>query len=138
MPGKDTRLDRADLLLRVLELPEQEGHGRASLVWKAIRCRAGGTLAQLGQAPDALRHDDPEFPQQTPDRVGELGALPDQQGPGPMQGKNRLLIDGLDWHEAHVRPRHRFADRLGIGGIGLVPLDIGLDVLRRDQPDVMP
>ena len=31
----------------------------------------------------------------------------------------------------------RLADRLGIGGVGLVPLDVGLDVLRRYEPDLV-
>ena len=33
---------------------------------------------------------------------------------------------------------HRFADRLGVGGIILVALDVGLHILRRHQPDLMP
>jgi hypothetical protein len=37
-------------------------------------------------------------------------------------------------HEPHSRPPHRLANRLGIGGIVLVALDVGLHVFRRHQP----
>src|SRR3954464_105882 len=41
-------------------------------------------------------------------------------------------------HEAHGRALSGLADRLGICGIVLLPLDERLDVRRRDQPDRMP
>jgi hypothetical protein len=37
----------------------------------------------------------------------------------------------------HARPDHGLADRLGVGGVGLVRLDEGLHVLGRDQPDLV-
>src|SRR6185312_16487542 len=43
----------------------------------------------------------------------------------------------LDRHGAHRRVARRLADRLGIAGIGLVALDEGLDVGRRDQPHLV-
>jgi hypothetical protein len=43
------------------------------------------------------------------------------------------LLGRLDRHEPHRWPPHRFRDRLGIGGIGLAPLDIGFDVSRWHQ-----
>jgi hypothetical protein len=55
-----------------------------------------------------------------------------------VHGQDGLLLDALDRHEAHVRPAHCLADRLGIGRIVLVRLDVGLDELRRHQPDRMP
>ena len=50
-----------------------------------------------------------------------------------MQGKDALLLDGLDWHETHVRSADCLTDRFSIGCIGLVPLDVGLHILRGDQ-----
>src|SRR3954451_21018979 len=44
----------------------------------------------------------------------------------------------LDRDEPHAGSLHRFADRLGIGGIVFVGLDVGLHVLRRDQSNLMP
>src|SRR5512142_608043 len=55
-----------------------------------------------------------------------------------MQGKDALLLDGFDGHEARVRSTYGLADRLRVGRIGLVALDVGLHVLRWDKADEMP
>jgi hypothetical protein len=55
-----------------------------------------------------------------------------------MNSKQRLLLDGLDRHEAHVRSRHGLADRLRIARITLVRLHVGLHELRRHQSDGVP
>src|ERR1051325_2674521 len=55
-----------------------------------------------------------------------------------MQGKDALLLDGLDGHEAHVRSTHGFADCLRVGRIGLVTLDLGLHVFRWAQGHLVP
>jgi hypothetical protein len=47
------------------------------------------------------------------------------------------LRKGLDSDEVHRRPLHRFRDRLGIAVVVLVALEERLDVLRRDQADVV-
>lgn len=52
-----------------------------------------------------------------------------------MQRQDRLLLDGLDRHEAHVRSRGGFADRLGVGRVVLVRLHVRLDELRCNQPN---
>src|SRR5258708_29534125 len=52
--------------------------------------------------------------------------------------KNALCLSRLDWHEAHGRPCYRLADRLGIGRVVLVALDVSLHVGRRHQPHRMP
>ena len=70
--------------------------------------------------------------------LDQHGPLPDQQIARPMMQQGRLLGDRLDRHEAHVRPADRFADRLGISGIGLAAADIRLDIGWRDQPNLMP
>jgi hypothetical protein len=85
MPGQDVGFDRPDSILGLVELSEQQTHRSAGLVGERSLFRAGGTFAQLCQAPDAFGGDDPELAQQATDRVGELGALPDQQSPDPMQ-----------------------------------------------------
>jgi hypothetical protein len=70
-------------------------------------------------------------------RVDRRGALADQLVAHAMQYQRRLLVPGLHRHEAHARPLHRLAARLGVGRIVLVALDVGLDVLRRHQPCVV-
>jgi hypothetical protein len=68
-------------------------------------------------------------------RVDVHGLLLDQELADPMQLADALLLDRLHRHEAHGRPRHRLADRLRVGGVVLVALDVGLHVLGRDQTD---
>ena len=55
----------------------------------------------------------------------------------PMKGEDRLLIERLYRNKPHVGPRDSLADGFRIGGVCLVPLDVGLHILRRDQPHVM-
>jgi hypothetical protein len=49
-----------------------------------------------------------------------------------------LLFGALHHGETHRRTDQRFTDRFGISRIILVRLDVRLDVLRRDQPDLVP
>jgi len=55
----------------------------------------------------------------------------------PMHRQDRLLLDALHWHKAHVRSAHRLADRFGIGDIVLVCLHVRLHKLRCHQPHRM-
>src|SRR3954452_9894382 len=50
-----------------------------------------------------------------------------------MQRLQVELIIGLDRHEAHVLPRHRFGDCFGIEEVVLVRLEKRLYELRRDS-----
>jgi hypothetical protein len=51
-----------------------------------------------------------------------------------VKEKRGLLIGALDRHEPHRRTLYRFADRLGIGHVVLLALDVRFDELRRHQP----
>src|SRR5580700_2159883 len=51
-----------------------------------------------------------------------------------MQHQPALLLGRFDLYETHGRPPRRLADRLGVGRIVLVALDVGLHVPRRHQP----
>src|SRR5271166_2232198 len=48
-----------------------------------------------------------------------------------------LLLDRLHLHKSHRRPAYRLADRLRVGRIVLVALDISLHILRRHQPNLV-
>ena len=72
-----------------------------------------------------------------PQGIDHLGPLPHQKIARPMQHQPALLLGRFDLHETHGRPPHRLADRLGVGGIVLVALDVGLHVLRRHQPHLV-
>jgi hypothetical protein len=54
-----------------------------------------------------------------------------------VQHQRRLLFEGLDGHKPHRWPSHRLTDRFGVGRIVLVPLYIGLHILRRHQTHLM-
>ena len=69
--------------------------------------------------------------------VDHLGPLSHQKIARAMQHQPPLLLDRFDLHKTHGRPPYRLADRLGIGGIVLVALDVGLHVLCRHQPHLM-
>lgn len=92
----------------------------------------------MGEALAPLVGDKAEFGEMGPQCVAQLRALTDQQSTRAMDGQRRLLLVRLDGHEAHARPRHGFADRCGVGCSVLLAADIGLDVARRDQPDLVP
>ncbi len=57
---------------------------------------------------------------------------------GLVQHQNRLLVGTLDRYEAHIRSRHRLADRRRIDHVILAPLDVGFDVSRRYQNHLVP
>src|SRR5215475_11794684 len=51
--------------------------------------------------------------------------------PGAMKHQTTLLLERLDRHKPHVGPRDRFANRLRVGRVILLSLDIRLHVGRR-------
>ena len=56
----------------------------------------------------------------------------------PMQHQTALLFGRLGLGKPHIGPGHRFADGLGVGGIILLPLDVGLHLGRRHQAHGVP
>jgi len=48
------------------------------------------------------------------------------------------LAQQVDRDEAHRLARHRFADRLGVGGVRLAAFHVWFDIGWRDQPHLMP
>ena len=77
------------------------------------------------------------FGQMAAKRVDRLRSLPNEKIPGAKHHGLRLLVLGLDGDEAHGRPRRRLGNGFGICRIVLLPLDKGLHIDRRDQPDLM-
>ena len=47
----------------------------------------------------------------------------------PVQAQSRLLLDVLDQHKTHARPRNRLGDCLRIARVVLVRLHVGLHKL---------
>jgi hypothetical protein len=63
--------------------------------------------------------------------------LPQQQIARAMLHQPALLLGRLDLHKTHGRATNRLADRLGVGRIVLVALDVSLYVLRRHQTNLV-
>jgi hypothetical protein len=74
-------------------------------------------------SPD--RRNDAELGHMGAYRVREHRPLAHQHQPDTMQHQNALLLRSLGIHEAHRRPHHRFANRLCVGHVVLLPLDVG-------------
>jgi hypothetical protein len=63
--------------------------------------------------------DDSELGELTAQRVGDCGALVDQQLPRRVLHQRRLLLFRLDRNEPQIWPRRRLADGARIVGVGL-------------------
>jgi len=72
-----------------------------------------------------------------PQSIDQLGPLPHQKVARAMQHQLPLLLVRFDLNKTHGRPPYRLADRLGVGGIILVALNVGLHVLRWHQPHLV-
>lgn len=72
-----------------------------------------------------------------PDPIDQLSALTHQHLPNPMQDKDFLLAFLLDWDEAHGRPCHGLANCFRVCCIILVRLDVGANILRRQQTNIV-
>jgi hypothetical protein len=98
----------------------------------------GNPFEQLLDLLRPLRADDTELRRVPADRIAQHRALLGQQIAHLQEHQRRLLLAALDRHKAHPRPAHRLADRVGVNRVVLAAFDIGLDVLRRDQHDLVP
>ena len=72
-----------------------------------------------------------------PQCIDQLGTLAHQQIARSMLHQPALLLGRLDPHKAYGRTSDRLADRLGVGGIVLVALDVSLYILRRHQTNLV-
>ena len=129
-------LQPCDLLVELGDLNDQQC---AQLPNRARQPRLGifNRLRQPFHVRRPLRRDDAELREVSPQRVDRLRALANQQIARAEQHALRLLLPRLYRHETHRRPRGRLADRLGVGGVVLLPLHERLHVDRRDQLHLM-
>ena len=82
----------------------------------------------------ALPNDNAELSQVTPQRVDQLGPLAHQKVARSEYHGHPLRLGALRRDEPHGRPLRRFADRLRIGHVVLLPLHERLHIGRRNQP----
>jgi hypothetical protein len=64
--------------------------------------------------------------------------LPNKAGADAIQREQIALFGRLDRNEVHGGPLHGFGDGLGIAVVVFVSLEKRLDVLSRDQANVVP
>ena len=75
--------------------------------------------------------------QVTAERIDQLRALANQEITGAKQHGARLLLLGLDRHEAHGRPDRRLTDGFCVRRVVLLAPDERFDIDRRNQPNFM-
>jgi hypothetical protein len=122
------RLEQSDFL-------HQQLHRRAHQFGDR-RIRFGQDPCDLLQ-PGArtLGDGDAELPAEAAQRVDPGGTRRHPQRAGAVQALEGLLIDRLHPHRDDVGAACRLQQRFGVGRIGLVALDVGAHVRRRQQPD---
>ncbi len=144
MPGENTGFDSSDTLAQATDVVEQATERLSRLVWQQLRLQLIHAPSRLVHVPDALANHKAELAKEATRGINRGRPLPHQKSPDPVQHQDALLLARLDRNEPHVRSADCLADGLGVGCIGLVALDVGLHVLRRDQahfvtkPDELP
>src|SRR4051794_5774151 len=131
-PGNLT-LQLLELLFQGVEHSDQHLQDPAC----ALGYRRFRIFDQRHQAVDVrgtLRHHMAVLGQVPAQGVDALRPLPHQQVAGSEHNSVRLLCLVLHRHKAHPRPLRRFADRLSIRHVILLPLDEGLHISGWDQP----
>jgi hypothetical protein len=92
---------------------------------------------ELLELPLALRRDQPSLQQNGAQLIDQSRPLTDQTVPRPMKGLHIELVLALQFDKAHRWSRRRLRDPLGVAIVVLLRLDIGPDIFRRHQPDVV-
>ena len=136
MPSDDLALELLDFALKAAKLRNDHPERGACFVGQHIPGRDKGGNRSL-DASRPLGGHEPELGEMAAQGVHKHRSLTDQQVAGLVQHQDGLLIHRLHRDEAHRWPGHGFADRLGIGGIGLATLDIGFHIGWRHEPDIM-
>src|SRR5215472_15736974 len=138
VPGHELLLDRRNRRLQLLNLCRQHLEHLARQIRQprvALIAHNGDQLADVAQA---LRRDHAELGQMPAQSVHQTRTLAHQPLPATVQQHSSLLVSRLDRHKAHRRAPYRLADRLRIGGIVLVALDVRLHVSRWHQSHLVP
>jgi hypothetical protein len=131
VPGHDHPIKLQDLLLEAEQLNAERGKAGTGNLGHPCVARVGNNMQQFRDsfAPD--RRDNAELGKVRSDRINHRGLLADEQMAGAVKHQAALLLRCLGWHEAHVGSGDRFANRLSVSHVVLLPFDVGLHVSRR-------
>ena len=135
MLGHDPLVEHADQRLAGLKLCRQHQQTRLGIHRQRAIILSCHDREQILEAFATLSSSNAELSHMRAQGVDQLRALTHQQVAYPVLHQPPLLLYGLDRDEPHGRAPHRLADRLGIGGIVLVALDVSLHIFGRHQPD---
>ena len=111
---------------------EQTIHELPERPWQLVARHPRAARARAWRrSPIPLGMTNPYSDEQAANLVGLGGARLDEGLPHAVQATARLCcFDVLDGHKAHGGTGDRLADRLSVGGVVLVGLDVRLDELR--------
>ena len=135
MPGQELGLGGRDLGLHLRVLPTLHGEqltrerGQVTSTWR----RASSVVTCAMPLAPAI----PNSAASPRIALTSRGGLRISRSRSFTGMERRLLIGCLVRHEAHGRPAHRLAQRLGVGRVVLAALDIGLHELRGDELDLV-
>jgi hypothetical protein len=126
---RDARFEQADLFDEQLHGAADQGrHSRVRI------CQHPADL--FNAVATASRNGNTEFAAKPSQRIDARSARAHPQRARAVQALQRLLLDGLDLDRRDIGAAGRFEQGAGIGGIGLVALDVGADVGGRQELDV--
>src|ERR1039458_6565349 len=134
MPGPDQPVELQDLLLDPAQLSSEGQETRTSYLRNSLVVWIRDDSEQLLDTVTPNRRNDPELGKMSPDCIDYCGLLTDEQMAGAVQYQAALLLGGLGWYKPHVGPGDCLANGLRVSRIVLLPLDIGLHIRWRDQP----
>ena len=138
MPGLLNRhlLEFGDLLRQPIDLVEEDARELHDEKRKGRYFRLD-CLCKALQVRWSLRDDDAMLGQVTAECIDQLRALTNQKITGAKQHGARLLLRGLDRHEAHGWPDCRLTNGFCVRRIVLLAPDERFDIGRRNQPNFM-
>ena len=128
VPSPDHAIELWNLCLQHPQVGTESGHSRTGQRLATV-CHLHLRRQLVNRMASDWR-DDPELRKVGADGNDHRGLLADEQVMGTVQRQAVLLLWRLARDKPHVGPGDRFADRLGINSIILVPLHIRLHVGR--------
>src|SRR6516162_1095476 len=130
-------LDRANHRMQRLKLCRQYDQARTRINRQAFILLVRNDRQQLLEPLASLRCHNPELGQMRPQRIGNLGLLPQQKIARAMLHQPALLFGRLHRHKTHGRPANRLTARFRVNRVVLVALDVSLHVFRRHQTNLV-
>src|SRR5688572_30176630 len=126
MPSHNASIELKDLCLQHPQLRAECSNAVASNLRHAIIIGISHNIEQLLDAITPDGRDDAKLGKMCPNGIDDGILLPHEEVARAMEHQAALLFRRLSLDEPHVRPNNGFADRLSIGSIILLSLEIRL------------